>query len=340
MGIVEDIAAASKRALPRIVLAEGEDGRVVQAALQAACEGVARVSVVARPDVFHGLAKGALGSDLVTVHDPATSDHLDAFAEAYFKLREHKGVAPEQARDAMLGNLGFAAMMVRQDHADGTIGGAVATTADTVRAALQIIGKAKNAKSVSSFFLMLLPGPYDRPVVFADCALVITPTAEELAGIAISSAASFQAMTGETPRVAMLSFSTKGSARHESIDRVQEAVRIAKAAAPDLTLDGEIQFDAAFVPEIGKTKAPGSALEGAANVFVFPSLDSANIGYKIAQRIGGAMALGPVLQGLARPANDLSRGCSVDDIRQLIAITGAQAAAQLAAERNAGDGIS
>ncbi|MGI9418482.1 MAG: phosphate acetyltransferase [Geminicoccaceae bacterium] len=332
--IVDEITAASRKASPRIVLAEGEDGRVVQAALQAASDGVAKVSVVARPDAFHALAKGAPGSDLVTIHDPATSDHLDAYTETYFKLREKKGVTPEQARTAMRGNLGFAAMMVREGHADGTIGGAVATTADTVRAALQIIGKAPDAKSVSSFFLMLLPSPHDRPVVFADCALVITPSAEELAGIAVSSAASFQAMTGETPRVAMLSFSTKGSARHESIDRVQEAVDIAKALAPDLLLDGEIQFDAAIVPEIGKAKAPGSTLEGDANVFIFPNLDSANIGYKIAQRIGGATALGPVLQGLARPANDLSRGCSVDDIQQMIAITGAQAAAQI----HAGDG--
>ncbi|MEM9629276.1 MAG: phosphate acetyltransferase [Pseudomonadota bacterium] len=334
MAIIDDIIAASRKASPRIVLAEGEDARVVQAAMEAANDGLARISVVARPAAFEQLAKGAPGSDLVTVHDPSTSEHLDDYTEAYFQLRQHKGMDRDAARNAMLGNLGFAAMMVRADHADGTIGGAVATTADTVRAALQIIGKAKDAKSVSSFFLMLLPSPHDRPLVFADCALVITPTADELAGIAISSAASFQTMTGEIPRVAMLSFSTKGSARHEAIDRVQEAVSIAKVAAPDLILDGEIQFDAAVVPEIAKAKAPGSALEGEANVFIFPNLDSANIGYKIAQRIGGATALGPVLQGLARPANDLSRGCSVDDIRQLIAITGAQAAAQL----NAGDG--
>lgn len=329
MAIIDDIKAASRKASPRIVLAEGEDIRVVTAAGLAAEEGVARVSVVARPDAFHDLAKGAPGSDLVTVHDPATSEHLGEYADAYFQLRRHKGVSRNDAETAMRGNLGFAAMMVRQGHADGTIGGAVATTADTVRAALQIIGKAPDAKSVSSFFLMLLPAPHDRPVVFADCALVITPTAEELAGIALSSAASFQAMTGETPRVAMLSFSTRGSARHESIDRIQEAVGIARRAAPDLILDGEIQFDAAVVPEISRAKAPGTVLEGAANVFVFPNLDAANIGYKIAQRIGGATALGPVLQGLAKPANDLSRGCSVDDISQMIAITGAQAAAQL-----------
>jgi len=334
MGIVDQITAASKKASPRIVLAEGEDIRVVQAALQAAREGVADISVVARPDAFHELAKGAPGSDLVTVHDPATSEHLDTYTDAYFRLRQHKGVTIDSAREAVASNLGFAAMMVRQGDADGTIGGAVATTSDTVRAALQIIGRAKGAKSVSSFFLMLLPSPHDRPVVFADCALIITPTADELAGIALSSAASFQAMTGEIPRVAMLSFSTMGSARHDSIDRIREAVRIARAAAPDLILDGEIQFDAAIVPDISRAKAPGTALEGAANVFIFPNLDSANIGYKIAQRIGGATALGPVLQGLARPANDLSRGCSVDDIRQLIAITGAQAAAEL----HAGDG--
>lgn len=334
MGIVDDITGASKKASPRIVLAEGEDSRVVHAALQAASEGVAKVSVVARPDAFHALAKGADGSDLVTIHDPAASDHLDAYTEAYFKLRQHKDVTPEQAKAAMLGNLGFAAMMVREGHADGTIGGAVATTADTVRAALQIVGRAPDVKTVSSFFLMLLPSPHDCPVVFADCALVMLPSPEELASIAISSAASFKAMTGKTPRVAMLSFSTMGSAHHDSIDRINEGVRLAHAAAPDLLIDGEIQFDAAIDPTISRAKAPGSILEGSANVFVFPSLNAGNIGYKIAQRIGGATALGPILQGLARPANDLSRGCSVDEIYQMIAITGAQAAAEL----NAGSG--
>ncbi|MGH1484101.1 MAG: phosphate acetyltransferase [Geminicoccales bacterium] len=329
MTIVDDITAVSRQARPRIVLAEGEDSRVVKAALKATNDGVADISVVAKADVFARLADGAPGSDLVTVHDPANSTSLDAYTEAYVELRQHKGVDRDAARKAMLGNLGFAAMMVRQGDADGTIGGAVATTAYTVRAALQIIGKAEGIKSVSSFFLMLLPSPHDRPVVFADCALVILPTPEELASIAIASAASFQAMTGEIPRVAMLSFSTKGSASHESIDRVTEGVKLAREAAPDLIIDGEIQFDAAIVPEIGRSKAPGAVLDGDANVFIFPSLNAGNIGYKIAQRVGGATALGPVLQGLARPANDLSRGCSVGDISQMIAITGAQAAAQL-----------
>jgi phosphate acetyltransferase len=329
MSIIEDITAASRQANPRIVLAEGEDKRVVQAALKAARNKVAAISIVAREEVFARLADGAPEADHVTVLDPATSPNLEAYTEAYYDLRKHKGVDRDAARKAMQDNLGFAAMMVRQGDADGTIGGAVATTANTVRAALQIIGRADGIKSVSSFFLMLLPSPYDRPVVFADCALVILPTPEELASIGIASAASFQAMTGETPRVAMLSFSTKGSARDESIDRVAEGVRLARETAPDLIIDGEIQFDAAIVPEIGRAKAPGAPLDGDANVFVFPSLDAGNIGYKIAQRVGGAVALGPILQGLARPANDLSRGCSVEDISHMIAITGAQAAAQL-----------
>lgn len=328
MEIIDNITTASRKACPRIVLAEGEDERVVEAAVKAASDRVADISVVAREDVFHRLAKGAPGSDRVTVHDPVASEHLDAYTEAYFRLRQHKGIDKDAARKAMQSNLGFAAMMVNQRHADGTIGGAVATTADTVRAALQIIGRADGVTSVSSFFLMLLPPPHDRCVVFADCALVIMPSPEELASIAIASAASFKAMTSEVPRVAMLSFSTKGSASHESVDRVKRGIELARAAAPDLIIDGEIQFDAAIVPEIGRAKAPGAALDGDANVFIFPSLDAGNIGYKIAQRIGGATALGPVLQGLAHPANDLSRGCSVDDIRQMIAITGAQAAAE------------
>ncbi len=329
MTIIDDIRAASSAASPHIVLAEGEDVRVVTAALQAASQGVARVSVVGAEDVFLRLAGDQEGRDLVTVHDPATSDLLEPYAETYYQLRRHKGISKDDALAAMRKNLGFAAMMVREGDADGTIGGAVATTADTVRTAFQIIGRAPDVKTVSSFFLMLLPAPHDRPVVFADCALVITPTAEELASIALSSAASFEAMTGQTPRVAMLSFSTKGSAKHGSIDRINEAVSIARAAAPDLILEGEIQFDAAIDQTIRQAKAPGSVLDEAANVFVFPNLESGNIGYKIAERIGGAAALGPVLQGLAKPANDLSRGCSVEDIRQLIAITGAQAAARM-----------
>ena len=218
-------------------------------------------------------------------------------------------------------------MMVRQGDADGTIGGAVETTSDVVRSALQIIGKDPAVETVSSYFLMLLDG--ERPVVFADCGLVIQPTATELASIAIASSRSLTAMTGLAPKVAMLSFSTKGSVpsgAHESLTRVAEAIEIVQSRDPGLAVDGELQFDAALMPEVAARKAPGSPVAGQANVFVFPSLSAGNIGYKIAQRIGGATALGPILQGLAKPANDLSRGCSVDDIYQMIAITGAQAA--------------
>ena len=318
MSVLEDIVAASKRAQPHIVLSEGEDPRVINAARRAAKDGLARLTV--------------LGSNVPNIHgveviDPETSEARHAYIDAYFQLRKHKGISREGAEAVIADPLGFAAMMVREGDADGTIGGAVYTTTDVVRTALQIIGKDPSVDTVSSYFLMLLDGT--RPIVFADCGLVIQPTAEELASIAIASAHSLTAITGLDPKVAMLSFSTKGSVpagAHESLGRIARAIELVNERAPDLPIDGELQFDAAIVPEIGDRKAPGSPVAGAANVFVFPSLSAGNIGYKIAQRVGGATALGPILQGLAKPANDLSRGCSVEDVYQMIAITGAQAA--------------
>lgn len=323
---ITEIIAASKAARPRIVLAEGEDARVAEAAVRAQKDGLAEVIIVGDPAKIAALGVGDVTQ--VEIADPATSDRLGAYSAAYHELRRHKGVDEAAARAAMLSPLGYAAMMVRQVDADGAIGGAVATTGETVRTALQIVGMAPDSKIVSSFFLMLLAAPYNRPVVFADCGLVIEPSATELAEIAIASSASFTALTGQTARAAMLSFSTKGSARAPSIDRTTEALELVRAKAPDLAIDGELQFDAAFVPDVAARKAPGSPIEGAANVFIFPNLDAGNIGYKIAQRLGGATALGPILQGLAKPANDLSRGCSADDVYQMIAVTGAQAAAQ------------
>lgn len=289
---------------------------MIEAAVRATEDGLARITLLGSTDVPG-----------VTCIDPVASDKLDAYAQAFFDLRKHKGVSIEAARKAVEAPLTYAAMMVRMGDADCTIGGAVETTSNVVRTALQIIGKAPGVDTVSSYFLMLLPD--GRPVIFADCGLILQPTAPELAAIAIASAGSLTALTGLDPKVAMLSFSTKGSVpqgAHESLGRIAEAMEIIRTRAPDLPVDGEFQFDAAFVPATAARKAPGSPVAGEANIFVFPSLSAGNIGYKIAERIGGATALGPILQGLAKPANDLSRGCSAEDVYQMIAITGAQAA--------------
>lgn len=329
MTVLEGIYRIAREAGRSIALSEGEDPRVAEAALRAVRDGLARVQLVGDREKIQALLGDAAETAGLEIVDPAQSDRLEGYAAAFHELRKHKGIDLDAARAAMQTHLGYAAMMVRLGDAHGTIGGAVATTSDTVRTALQIIGRAPDVDVVSSYFLMLLGEPFSRPVVFADCGLILQPTAEELASIAIASAGSLTALTGETPRVAMLSFSTMGSVAegaHESLARIRRAIGIVRKRAPALAVDGELQFDAAIMPEIADRKAPGSPVAGQANVFVFPSLSAGNIGYKIAQRIGGATALGPILQGLARPANDLSRGCSAEDVYQMIAITAAQAA--------------
>ena len=329
MSLFEKIRAASAALKPHIVLSEGEDERILEAARAATSDGIARVSLVGDADRIATALSGFEGADTIAIYDPRTFKRIDDYAEAYFQLRKHKGITLEQARAAMETRLGFAAMMVRKGDADGTIGGAVETTADTVRTALQIIGVAPGVDVVSSSMLMLIERPEPRAVTFADCGLIVLPSAAELASIAIASAKTHHGLTGETPRIAMLCFSTMGSApdgAHESIARIREAISIVRTREPGMAIDGEMQFDAALMPAIGERKAPGSDVAGKANVFVFPDLNAGNIGYKIAERIGGAVALGPILQGLARPANDLSRGCSANDVYQMIAVTGAVAA--------------
>lgn len=315
---------------PVIAMSEGSDPRIVAGALAAQSAGLSDIILVGpKTEIEAELqAQGAVPGDGVSVHDPSDSALTDEFAAIYHDLRKHKGVDTTAARAAVEAPLVYAAMLVRTGRATGTVGGAVHTTGDVVRTAIQVIGLAPDAGLVSSFFLMYPPetaAPDARAMLYSDCGLVIDPSASELAHIAAASAQSAHAILREQPTLAMLSFSTKGSAKHPGVDKVTEATRILLQQHPDLHVDGELQFDAAYHAPVGQRKAPGSTVAGKANVMIFPNLDAGNIGYKITQRIGGYMAIGPVLQGLAQPANDLSRGCSAEDVEQMIAVTALQA---------------
>ncbi|WP_424942734.1 phosphate acetyltransferase [Aliiroseovarius crassostreae] len=332
---LETLLKNAARSRFRIVLSEGADPRVVEAALTAQKDGIAKMILVGETAAIHAeLARQNAPQDHgITLHDPRNSPLLPELATLYHQLRAHKGIDEVGAMDAAQNPHVFAALLVKSGHADGTVGGAVATTADIVRTAIQVIGPARGSKLVSSFFLMLFCAdhhPKKGAHIFADSGLVVDPNAEEMAAIASASAASFETLTGDVARVAMLSFSTHGSAQHNAVSKVVTATELARNANPKLLIDGELQFDAAFDPGVAEKKAGLSPLKGEANVFIFPNLESGNIAYKIAQRIGGAEAIGPILQGLAKPANDLSRGCSAEDILHMIAVTAAQATAQSA----------
>lgn len=323
-----DLLKANPPAMrPVISLSEGEDPRVVAGGLAAQKAGLADIIFVGRRAEIEAQVSDYGGADVV-IHDPASSDLTEGFAEAFHALRKHRGVDEAKARAAVESPLVYAAMLVRQGYATGTVGGAVVTTSDVVRTAIQVIGKAPDASMISSFFLMYPPRvatAHSRAMLYSDCGLVIDPSAEELAAIAAQSAASARALLRQEPKIAMLSFSSKGSARHASVTKVTDALAHLQEAYPDLDADGELQFDAAFLPSIAERKAPGSQIAGVANVMIFPNLDAGNIAYKITQRLGGYDAIGPILQGLAQPANDLSRGCSAEDVTQMIAVTALQA---------------
>ena len=322
--VLETIKAAARKDRRHVVLAEGEDPRILEGGAKAQADGLASITFLGdEAKISAALSASGYTADDFKIIDPTTVD-VSAYAALYHELRKHKGVSEADAETAIRNPLNYAAMMVRNGDADGTVAGAVATTADTVRAAFQVIGKAEGARAVSSVFLMICDDEHFQKkgtYLFGDCALMVDPSAEELADIAIASAKSCRQFLNAEPRVAMLSFSTSGSASHERVDKVKEAAQIVRQATPDLIISDDMQFDSAFVPSVAASKAKGSAIQGDANVFIFPSLEAGNIGYKIAQRIGGAKAVGPFLQGLAKPANDLSRGCSAQDVYDLIAVT-------------------
>ncbi len=312
---IKEKAAARKKT---IVLPESQDERVLKAAERLVKEGICSVILLGNEEKVRKDAAD-LGVSLtgVRIIDQLKSDKLSDFANIYYNLRKHKGMTIEKAHETMKHELFFGAMMVKENMADGFVSGSASPTADVMRAAIQCVGMPEGISIVSSFFLMVFP---EKVISFADCAVVPNPDAKQLADIAITTADNHKKLTGEEPYVAMLSFSTKGSAQHELVDKVIEATKIAQEKRPDLNIDGELQFDAATVESIGKKKAPGSKVAGHANVLVFPDLQAGNIGYKIAQRLGGAEAVGPVVQGLKKPLFDLSRGCSVDDIVSTSAI--------------------
>ena len=316
--LISEIKDRAKAAKKIIVLPESHDDRVLKAAEKLLKEGLAKVITVGNEEVIRSRANELeLELQGLRIIDPEKSEMLSDFANVFFNLRKHKGLTIEAARETMKKDLYFGAMLVKEGIADGFVAGSTASTGEVMRSAIQVVGMPEGISIVSSFFLMIFP---ERVFSFADCAVVPNPDAAQLADIAITTADNHKKLTGEDAYVAMLSFSTKGSASHELVDKVLEATSIAKTKRPDLNIDGELQFDAAIVDSIGKKKAPGSNVAGRANVLVFPDLQAANIGYKIAQRLAGAEAVGPVVQGLKKPLFDLSRGCSVDDIVNTSAI--------------------
>ena len=332
MGFIDEIKAKAKSCKKTIVLPESEDIRTYEAAEAILKEGTANLILIGSEEEI-AKNKGSFDISGATIVDPATSDKTEAYIAKLVELREKKGMTEEKARELLLSSYTYyGVMMVKMGDADGMVSGACHSTADTLRPCLQILKTKPDTKLVSSFFVMVVPDcdmGENGTFVFSDCGLEQNPDSEKLAAIALSAAESFKLLVGDEPRVALLSHSSKGSAKHADVDKVVEAVKIAQANAPEgVMVDGELQLDAAIVPSVGASTAPGSPVAGKANVLVFPDLDAGNIGYKLVQRLGKAEAYGPLTQGIAAPVNDLSRGCSAKDIEGVIAITAVQAMAE------------
>lgn len=330
MELLDRIKSQARTNLKRIVLPEAEEERTLRAANEVIMDGLASVILIGNPSKIYSLATdwGLEYISKATIIDPKCNPKKAAYVDLMLQIRASKGLTKEQAEKLIEEPLCLAVLMIKAGDADGEVAGANNATGDVLRPAFQYVKTKPGVSVVSGAFIMILKDKHygdNGMMVFADCAVHPNPTAEELAQIAVSTGETTQAITGMTPRIAMLSFSTKGSAKHEMVDKVVEATRIAKEMAPDMLIDGELQADAAIVPGIGSSKAPGSKIAGRANVLVFPTLEVGNIAYKLVQRLADAEAIGPVLQGMAAPINDLSRGCSMSDIVSLVAITACQA---------------
>lgn len=326
---IEGLKKRAKESMKTIVLAEGEELRTIQAAAIVKKEGYAVVKLLGNAEKINAIAKAEnLDIDGLEIIDPLTSDKAAEYADKFYELRKAKGMTPEKAVETMKNPLYYGCMMVKEDDADGMVAGAVNSSANVIRPSLQILKTAPGTKLVSAFFIIVVPNceyGENGTFIFSDSGLNENPDADQVSEIAISSAKSFKTLIEAEPKIAMLSYSTYGSAKNPLVDKMVEATRLAKEKRPDLAIDGELQLDAAIVDSVAKQKAPGSSVAGEANVLVFPDLNAGNIGYKLAQRLAKAEAYGPILQGIAKPVNDLSRGCVAEDIAGVVAITCVQA---------------
>jgi len=329
VNLLNTLKNRARSAAKHIVLAEGQDPRVIAAAEIIIRDSLAKITLIGQPAKIEALAKEIRANlNGIIIQDPSSSSRANHYAQILHERRRSKGAKEEESQSNARSPLYFANLMVAANQADGALAGAANSSADTVRAAIQSIGLAPDSKIVSSFFLMIIPAKINQEettLLFADCGIVPDPNAQELAEIAIATADNANNFLEAEPKVALLSFSTKGSANHPNLEKIREALKITKARRPDLIIDGELQADAALIPEIAETKAKGSQAAGRANVLIFPDLNSGNIAYKLVERLANAKAIGPILQGLVKPSNDLSRGCTTEDIVNAVAITSIQA---------------